>query len=708
MKLRWILSILMVTSRNGIAQIFPMSSLLHYFDKSYPYYVTHTLETAANHDIAPATLMPYSNNNTSSLSDASLSNKNNTIVLQATRTTILSNISNIPVNITSESYSTSWNDSSNFKSQENTLITSSSNDQPVTIAEPWTRNYQDVFGSYGMKAAPSRHSVQKVKKLKPKYDQVAYVYPPPFAHPPPPPHQAHAPPIPHPSHPPHPNHYVVMKPFDTSGEIHHTKLDLNPLVPPSNEVTIDYYVTSSSPTYFEEPELTYFPPGVEHIAPIDSDIMHTKKHYAKNIHRPSGPPLPTPSQVPHAHHPYPFYNQQQIYVKPTPSYPPVKKFIATVRPIFASASPPVQGHTHTTHIIKYTTPANSRYRVLPTLVDPLADSLQPLVDHHPPIILGSTKTSPPAHDLFVPPRVPPLYYHDYHNPYSTVGPYTINDLKHNRNLLKQFNKFVNQKEKRKKKKKKNESEDEEDDKNTKEDYEYEYEEKSDKDEDDNEDADDDESPRKRKLKKIKNKHKNNKIEESRLESYTRPYPMYKAKIKKNVKEPPPFSFSGEGYEKFIHDNYPPIPKNHKLEQMEYGGSWEKKGISGESVEMTKPFDDYKPLGSNHVDVQHDLQADPQEQTKSVIQNSDGQRVEFQMHGQGGPESYKFGYDTGAGYNRQFRYEERDGEGHVKGHYGYYDDNGKLQVFNYAAHPEHGFQAEQTNANYDDNGEQSKK
>lgn len=50
---------------------------------------------------------------------------------------------------------------------------------------------------------------------------------------------------------------------------------------------------------------------------------------------------------------------------------------------------------------------------------------------------------------------------------------------------------------------------------------------------------------------------------------------------------------------------------------------------------------------NYIPLQ-ELQADPQEQTKAIIQNNDGQRVEFQMHGQGGPESYKFGYDTGAG------------------------------------------------------------
>ncbi|XP_072158253.1 uncharacterized protein [Bemisia tabaci] len=71
----------------------------------------------------------------------------------------------------------------------------------------------------------------------------------------------------------------------------------------------------------------------------------------------------------------------------------------------------------------------------------------------------------------------------------------------------------------------------------------------------------------------------------------------------------------------------------------------------------------------------------------------GDRVEFQMHGQSGPDSYKFGFDTGKGENRQFRYEEKENDGTIKGHYGYYDQHGKLHVVNYAAHPEHGFQAE---------------
>nr|XP_053637825.1 uncharacterized protein LOC128692631 [Cherax quadricarinatus] len=69
------------------------------------------------------------------------------------------------------------------------------------------------------------------------------------------------------------------------------------------------------------------------------------------------------------------------------------------------------------------------------------------------------------------------------------------------------------------------------------------------------------------------------------------------------------------------------------------------------------------------------------------------RLSFQIHGQQGPHSYRFGYDTGKGYNRQFRYEERDGVGQVHGRYGFYDKDGKLQVVNYSAHPDHGFSAD---------------
>ncbi|KAJ8918422.1 hypothetical protein NQ315_008119 [Exocentrus adspersus] len=74
-------------------------------------------------------------------------------------------------------------------------------------------------------------------------------------------------------------------------------------------------------------------------------------------------------------------------------------------------------------------------------------------------------------------------------------------------------------------------------------------------------------------------------------------------------------------------------------------------------------------------------------------SSGGDRINFHMVGHDGPHSYKWGFDTGKGYNRQFRYEEKDHTGLVKGHYGFYDKNGKLQIVHYNSHPRRGYHAE---------------
>ncbi|XP_022918860.2 uncharacterized protein [Onthophagus taurus] len=68
----------------------------------------------------------------------------------------------------------------------------------------------------------------------------------------------------------------------------------------------------------------------------------------------------------------------------------------------------------------------------------------------------------------------------------------------------------------------------------------------------------------------------------------------------------------------------------------------------------------------------------------------GERVQFHMHGHKGPNSYKFGYDTGKGHNRQFRVEERDQNGYVTGQYGYLDKKGKLHMFDYFSDPKGGY------------------
>ncbi|ENN81567.1 hypothetical protein YQE_02096, partial [Dendroctonus ponderosae] len=48
------------------------------------------------------------------------------------------------------------------------------------------------------------------------------------------------------------------------------------------------------------------------------------------------------------------------------------------------------------------------------------------------------------------------------------------------------------------------------------------------------------------------------------------------------------------------------------------------------------------------------------------------------------------YKTIEKQNRQFRFEERDKEGIVKGQFGYYDNEGKFRMMNYQAHPDKGF------------------
>ncbi|XP_076637149.1 uncharacterized protein LOC143349642 [Colletes latitarsis] len=66
------------------------------------------------------------------------------------------------------------------------------------------------------------------------------------------------------------------------------------------------------------------------------------------------------------------------------------------------------------------------------------------------------------------------------------------------------------------------------------------------------------------------------------------------------------------------------------------------------------------------------------------------RIQFQMEGHDGPQTYIFGFDTGHGKNRQYRLEERLQDGTVKGQYGYYDARGKLRTVRYVARPFEGY------------------
>lgn len=45
-------------------------------------------------------------------------------------------------------------------------------------------------------------------------------------------------------------------------------------------------------------------------------------------------------------------------------------------------------------------------------------------------------------------------------------------------------------------------------------------------------------------------------------------------------------------------------------------------------------------------------------------------------------------------SRQFRFEERDNDGMVRGHYGYFDEDGKMHVIKYRASADDGFRTDE--------------
>ncbi|XP_050670974.1 uncharacterized protein LOC126969533 [Leptidea sinapis] len=108
----------------------------------------------------------------------------------------------------------------------------------------------------------------------------------------------------------------------------------------------------------------------------------------------------------------------------------------------------------------------------------------------------------------------------------------------------------------------------------------------------------------------------------------------------------------------------------------------------------QPAPEQEASETTHDQPEPNVHAKPNGKVRQVyVPANKGERTEFRMHGMNGPHSYQFGFDTGKGKNRQFRFEERDNDGHVKGHYGYVDKYGKLRVVNYDADPQLGFRAE---------------
>ncbi|XP_031640604.1 uncharacterized protein LOC116352271 [Contarinia nasturtii] len=92
--------------------------------------------------------------------------------------------------------------------------------------------------------------------------------------------------------------------------------------------------------------------------------------------------------------------------------------------------------------------------------------------------------------------------------------------------------------------------------------------------------------------------------------------------------------------------------------------------------------------------EHDEQGKSHSFSETGESSQAGKRVEYQMHGFEGPNSYKFGYDTGRGKERQFRVEQREADGSVKGEYGYIDNDGKMHLTKYSASEADGFKAEE--------------
>ncbi|XP_074112745.1 uncharacterized protein LOC141536251 [Cotesia typhae] len=83
--------------------------------------------------------------------------------------------------------------------------------------------------------------------------------------------------------------------------------------------------------------------------------------------------------------------------------------------------------------------------------------------------------------------------------------------------------------------------------------------------------------------------------------------------------------------------------------------------------------------------------DSDDYQEEKLKGSDEDRVDFHVHGHQGPDSYIFGFDTGKGKNRQFRLEEKHGNGTVTGYYGYYDPTGKLRKIHYNSNASTGYQ-----------------
>ncbi|KAJ6641742.1 hypothetical protein Bhyg_06682, partial [Pseudolycoriella hygida] len=142
-----------------------------------------------------------------------------------------------------------------------------------------------------------------------------------------------------------------------------------------------------------------------------------------------------------------------------------------------------------------------------------------------------------------------------------------------------------------------------------------------------------------------------------------------------------------------------IPHNFPVKDNAYAVESSKNYVTQRSERLT-PLASMKIIRQGDMNTGEYLPEKKQENVQARQSNGGndkhpetGGRVEYQMHGFNGPNSYKFGYDTGKGQNRQFRIEQRDKDGNVEGQYGFYDKNGRFNVIKYTSKLNEGFKAE---------------
>ncbi|XP_066587322.1 uncharacterized protein [Prorops nasuta] len=171
-------------------------------------------------------------------------------------------------------------------------------------------------------------------------------------------------------------------------------------------------------------------------------------------------------------------------------------------------------------------------------------------------------------------------------------------------------------------------------------------------------------------------------------------------------DPRPPEIPSSTTKNYVYNNKPKY-KNHRNSQEsdEYENKY-MKNLKNHKLVDEKPnyVRDHAPENYEEESVETKASGELSNESKnnneatSLELSPDGDRVEFQIRGHDGPQSYVFGFDTGDSKNRQYRLEERFKDGTVKGHYGYYDAKGKLRKVNYVSSPTEGYQEKHHESN----------